>query len=91
MPNDGPKPLKKTWEELTAAASTETDAEKLAVIMEEIFAALEERERSLFLSQNPPGTAPSPNSNACSASVLKSPCPSPKAHDVTLTGHSRPS
>jgi hypothetical protein len=37
------------------SASTETDPEKLATIMEEIFAALEERERTLSLSQNPSG------------------------------------
>lgn len=39
------KQAKKTWEELAAAASTETDPEKIAKIAEEIFAALEERER----------------------------------------------
>ena len=55
MLSDGPKRLKKTWEELTATASMETDPEKLATIMEEIFAALEERERTLSLSQNPSG------------------------------------
>ena len=38
---------KKTWQELASAASTETDPEKIAMIAEEIFAALEERERSL--------------------------------------------
>jgi hypothetical protein len=47
MLSDGSKRLKKTWEELAAAASMETDPEKLATIMEEIFAALEERERTL--------------------------------------------
>jgi hypothetical protein len=55
MLSDGPKRLKKTWEELTATASMETDPEKLATIMEEIFAALEERERTLSLSQDPSG------------------------------------
>lgn len=55
MHSDGPKRLKKTWEELAAAASMETDPEKLATIMEEIFAALEERERTLSLAQNPSG------------------------------------
>ena len=55
MLSDGPKRLKKTWEELVAAASMETDPEKVATIMEEIFAALEERERILSLSQNPSG------------------------------------
>jgi hypothetical protein len=53
MPSDGPQRLKKTWEELVAAASTETDPEKLAMTMEEIFAALEER--ALAPSQNPSG------------------------------------
>jgi hypothetical protein len=47
MLTDGPKGSKKTWEELTVAASMETDPEKLATLMEEIFAALEERERDL--------------------------------------------
>ncbi len=56
MPSDGPKQAKKTWEELIAAASTETDSEKLGRIMEEIFAALEERERILSLSQNRAGS-----------------------------------
>ncbi|MBZ5548482.1 MAG: hypothetical protein LAO22_11100 [Acidobacteriia bacterium] len=55
MLSDGPKRLKKTWEELVTAASTETDPEKLAMTMEEIFAALEERERTRSLSQNPSG------------------------------------
>jgi hypothetical protein len=53
MLSDGPKRLDKTWEQLVAAASMETDPEKLATIMEEIFAALEERERTLNLPQNP--------------------------------------
>jgi hypothetical protein len=47
MLSDRPKRLKKTWEELTAAASTETDPEKLGTILEEILAALEERQRTL--------------------------------------------
>jgi hypothetical protein len=55
MLSDDPKRLKKTWEELVAVAAMETDPEKLATIMEEIFAALEERERVLSLSQNPSG------------------------------------
>ncbi len=55
MLSDGPKRLEKTWEELAAAASIETDPEKLATILEEIFAALEERERTLSLPQNPSG------------------------------------
>lgn len=53
MLGDGPKRLKKTWEELVTAASMETDPEKLAMTMEEIFAALEERERTLSPPQNP--------------------------------------
>jgi len=52
MPSDGPKRLKKTWEELTTAASIETDPEKLGTILEEILAALEERQRNLSLRQN---------------------------------------
>jgi len=55
MLSDGPKRLEKTWEELAAAASIETDPEKLAMILEEIFAALEERERAKSLRQNPSG------------------------------------
>ena len=55
MRSDGPKRLEKTWEELATAASTETDPEKLATILEEIFAALEERERTLSLPQNRSG------------------------------------
>jgi len=55
MLGDGPKPIEKTWEELAAAASTETDPEKLAMILEEIFAALEKRERSLSLPLDAPG------------------------------------
>jgi uncharacterized protein YllA (UPF0747 family) len=54
MVSDGPKKrLDKNWEELVAAASLETDPEKLATMLEEIFAALEERERTLSLRQNP--------------------------------------
>jgi len=49
------KRLDKTWEELVSAASMETDPEKLATMLEEIFAALEERERTLSLPQNPSG------------------------------------
>jgi uncharacterized alpha-E superfamily protein len=52
MLSDSPKRLKKTWEELTAAASMETDPEKLGTILEEILAALEERQRTLSLPQN---------------------------------------
>jgi uncharacterized protein YllA (UPF0747 family) len=56
MVSDGPKKrLEKNWEELVAAASMETDPEKLATMLEEIFAALEERERTLSLRQNPSG------------------------------------
>lgn len=46
MPSDGAKQSKKSWEELVTAASMETDPEKIAMIAEEIFAALEERERT---------------------------------------------
>jgi len=56
MLSDGPKKrLEKTWEELVSAASMETDPEKLATMMEEIFAALDERERTPSLPQNPSG------------------------------------
>ncbi|MFY9906869.1 MAG: hypothetical protein WBX02_10020 [Terriglobales bacterium] len=56
MLDDGPKKrLEKTWEELVLAASVETDPEKLAMMMEEIFAALEKRERTLSLPQDPSG------------------------------------
>jgi hypothetical protein len=55
MLSDGPKRIKKTWEELVAAAAMETDPETIATIMEEIFAALEKRERILSLSHNPSG------------------------------------
>jgi hypothetical protein len=37
---------KRTYEELAAAALEETNPEKLAIITEEIFATLEERERN---------------------------------------------
>lgn len=53
MLSEGPKQVEKTWEELVAAASLETDPEKRGTILEEIFAALEERERTLSLPQNP--------------------------------------
>ena len=52
MLSNGPKRPKKAWEELTAAAAMETDPEKLGTIMEEIFAALEERQRTLSPPQN---------------------------------------
>jgi hypothetical protein len=55
MLSDGPKRIEKTWEELAAAASMETDPEKLATILEVILAALEERERTLSLPQNASG------------------------------------
>jgi hypothetical protein len=53
MPIDGMQRRKKTWEELVAAASLETDPEKLAMTMEEIFAALEERGRTSSPPQDP--------------------------------------
>ena len=43
MHSDSPRQGKRTWEELAASASNETDPEKVAMIAEEIFAALEER------------------------------------------------
>ena len=46
MLSDAPRQRKKTWEELASAASTETDPDEVATIAEEIFAALEERERT---------------------------------------------
>lgn len=46
---------KKTWKELVTAASVETDPEKLAMTMEEIFAALEERGRTPSPPQDPSG------------------------------------
>jgi hypothetical protein len=55
MLSDGPKRVDKTWEELAAAASLETDPEKLGMILEEILAALEERERTLTPPVNPSG------------------------------------
>lgn len=55
MLSEGPKRIGKNWEELAAAASMETDPEKLATILEVIFAALEERERTLSLPHNPSG------------------------------------
>jgi hypothetical protein len=51
MLSDGPKRPKKTWEELTAAASVETDPEKLGMIVEEILAALEERQRTPVINR----------------------------------------
>jgi hypothetical protein len=48
MLGDGPKRLEKTWEELTTAAAMETDPEKLGTILEEILAALEERQRTQY-------------------------------------------
>jgi len=49
---DSPKQAKKTWEELLAAATSENDPEELGAIMEEIFAALEERGQSTSPPQN---------------------------------------
>jgi hypothetical protein len=46
-------PRKRTWEELTTAASTKTDPEELATILEEMLAALEEREQAHALVHNP--------------------------------------
>jgi hypothetical protein len=46
MISDAPMQRKKTWEELASAASKETDPDEVATIVEEIFAALEERERT---------------------------------------------
>jgi hypothetical protein len=57
MLSDSPKRLKKTWEELTAAASMETDPEKLGTILEEILAALEERQRTLSLPLSETGNS----------------------------------
>ena len=48
-----PMPRKRTWDELTAAASTVTDPEELATILEEMLAALEEREQAQTLVHNP--------------------------------------
>ncbi len=47
MLSDGSRQRKRTWEELASAALKETDPEKIATIAEEIFAVLEERERTL--------------------------------------------
>lgn len=55
MLSDGSKRPEKTWEELAAAAAMETDPEKLGTILEEILAALEERERTLSRPPNPSG------------------------------------
>jgi hypothetical protein len=60
MLSDGPKRVDKTWEELAAAASMETDPEKLGIILEEILAALEERERTLAPAENPSGSSAHP-------------------------------
>jgi mannitol/fructose-specific phosphotransferase system IIA component (Ntr-type) len=46
MISDAPTQRNKTWEELASAASKETDPDEVATIAEEIFAALEERERT---------------------------------------------
>jgi mannitol/fructose-specific phosphotransferase system IIA component (Ntr-type) len=46
MISDTPRQCKKTWEELASAASKETDPDEVATIAEEIFAALEQRERT---------------------------------------------
>jgi mannitol/fructose-specific phosphotransferase system IIA component (Ntr-type) len=46
MISDAPRQRKKSWEELASAASKETDPDGVATIAEEIFAALEERERT---------------------------------------------
>jgi len=56
LSDDPKKRVENNWEELVAAASMETDPEKLATMLEEIFAALEERERTLTLRQNPSGS-----------------------------------
>ena len=53
MPSDDTEQLKRSWEELMAAASLETDPEKLGTIMEEIFASLEEREHPPSLLSHP--------------------------------------
>ncbi|MBI3476049.1 MAG: hypothetical protein HY010_09970 [Acidobacteria bacterium] len=54
MLSDAPRQRKKTWDELALAASKETDPEKIATIAEEMFAALEERERSVRMqTENP--------------------------------------
>jgi len=56
MLSDGSKKrLEKTWEKLVSAAAMEADPEKLAMMMEEIFAFLEERKRTLSLPQTPSG------------------------------------
>jgi hypothetical protein len=56
MLSDGSRTRReKTWEELVSAAAMETDPERLAMMMEEIFAFLEERERTLSLPQTPSG------------------------------------
>jgi hypothetical protein len=57
---DGPKRVDKNWEELAAAASLETDPEKLGMMLEEILAALEERERMLALPESRSGSSAHP-------------------------------
>lgn len=44
MESDGSTQPRKSWEELVAAASLETDPERQALMMEEILAALEKRQ-----------------------------------------------
>jgi mannitol/fructose-specific phosphotransferase system IIA component (Ntr-type) len=46
MFSDAPTQRNKNWEELASAASKETDPDEVATIAEEIFAALEQRERT---------------------------------------------
>jgi hypothetical protein len=60
MLSDDSKRVDKTWEEVAAAASLETDPEKLGMMLEEILAALEERERTLALLVNPAGPSAYP-------------------------------
>jgi hypothetical protein len=54
---DGSK--RRTWDQLTAAEATETDAEKRAIILEEMLAALEERERAQSIAPDSSGSEPS--------------------------------
>jgi hypothetical protein len=61
MLGDDSKRVDKTWEEVAAAASLETDPEKLGVMLEEILAALEERERTLAPPLNPSGPSERPH------------------------------
>ena len=53
MFSDNSKLQKRTWEELTAAAATQTDREELDMILEQLLAALEERERVQLMEHNP--------------------------------------